>query len=265
LRRLRIFAKGNVDVHDSLHSCRLGEDLLWNGINAVFRARSLDAMARVRHETWTRSDALLAADGEVPEALAARDLPLGAYSAASQFSRAVFEDPADAIVLSIQPDIMSGLRRHRQDGFLLYPNGLDQWSADDRLWLKSGFDALEPLDAAQSMDNLRAIVAQIQAARPTPILIYNLSSVVPGEAIHCYEGLDETLSNRIRGFNLGLVELSQQTGVSIIDVDRIAAEHGAAALKRDPVHLSADGYRLLAYEVVRVLEDIGVLDGEGAE
>lgn len=260
MRRLRIFAKGNVDVHDSLHSCRLGSDLLWNGINAVFRERSLEVMARVRHETWARSDALLAAEGRIPEVVASRDLPLGAYPATSQFSRAVFEDPADVIVMSILPDVMSGMVRHKDTGVLLYPSGLDQWSPEDRLWLKSDFDALEPLDVAQSMDNLRAIVSEIQAQRATPILVYNLSPVVPGETLYCYQGMDETLSDRIRRFNLGLVELSRQTGINIVDVDRILAEHGVSALKRDPVHLTAEGYRLLAYEVVRVLEDIGVLE-----
>jgi lysophospholipase L1-like esterase len=260
VKRLRIFAKGNVDVHDSLHSCRLGGDLLWNGINAVFRERSLEVMARVRHETWARSDALLAADGAIPDLVASRDLPLGAYPATSQFSRAVLEDPADVVVLSIMPDIMSGMMRHRDSGVLLYPSGLDQWSPQDRLWLKSDFDALGPLDVAQSMDNLRAIVADIQAQRAAAILIYNLSAVVPGETLYCHEGMDETLSDRIRRFNLGLVELSRQTGINIIDADRILAEHGALALKRDPVHLTAEGYRLLAYEVVRVLEDIGVLE-----
>ncbi len=260
MKRLRLFVKGNVDVHDSLHSCRLGRELLWNGINTAFREKSLDITARLRHETWTRSDALLAAQGTVPDLLASRSLPLGAYPLASQFSRAVFEDACDAIVLSIQPDVTAGMLRHRHEGVLLYPNGLEQWSRDDVAWARTEFERAAPLDVSQSMANLHAIITQLQRRKTVPILIYNLSAIIPGETVYSYEGLDETLSERIKRFNLGLVDLSRQTGIAIIDVDRMVAEHGADALKRDPVHLTAAGYRLLAHEVVRVLEDVGALE-----
>ena len=55
-------------------------------------------------------------------------------------------------------------------------------------------------------------------------------------------------------------ELSETNGISIIDVDTIVARHGADALKLDAVHLKPIGYRLLAEEVVRVLEDVGILN-----
>ena len=45
-------------------------------------------------------------------------------------------------------------------------------------------------------------------------------------------------------------------------VDSLLARKGADALKLDPVHLTPQGYRLIAEEVVRVLEDLGVLDEE---
>ena len=63
----------------------------------------------------------------------------------------------------------------------------------------------------------------------------------------------------MRRFNLGLAELSQQTGISVIDVDRIVARAGADRLKLDTVHLTAEGCRLVAEEVVRVLDDLGYL------
>jgi lysophospholipase L1-like esterase len=86
-------------------------------------------------------------------------------------------------------------------------------------------------------------------------LIYNVSSVVPGDNIHSHLGIEEIFTNRIRHFNLGLIELSHQTGVSIIDVDRIVARAGPDQLKIDALHLTAGGYKLIAEEVVRVLDD----------
>jgi hypothetical protein len=261
-KRLTLFLKGNVDVHDSLHSCRLGGKLLWNGINEVLRSSHPGCLARIKHETWTRSDALLHSHGTVPQCVTERQLPLGSYPAESQFSHAVFDTRADAIVLSIQPDLTTGLVKHRRDGFLFYASERTHWTADDRQWLASEFRPEERLQPDESMANFTAIIERIRQRSQAPILIYNLSPIIPGEALHCHQGLDETYSTCIRKFNLGLIELSEKTGVSIVDIDSLLARKGADALKLDPVHLTSEGYRLVAAEVVRVLADLGVLESE---
>jgi hypothetical protein len=232
----------------------------WNGINEVLRVSHPGVIARVKHETWTRSDALLHSDGTVPEALGCRRLPLGAHPAASQFSRAVLETKADAIILSVLPDIATVLVKHRREGFLFYASEVDQWSAEDRQWLESDFEPYGNLDVGASMANFAVMIAKIREQSEAPILIYNMSPIIPGETIHCHQGMGEAYSTRIRRFNLGLIELSEKTGVFIIDIDSLLARKGADALKLDPIHLTPAGYRLVAEEVVRVLEDSGVLD-----
>jgi hypothetical protein len=261
VKRLTFFIKGNVDVHDSLHSCRIGGELEWNGINDVLRVSHPGCLVRLKHETWTRSDALLRSDGSVPEAVGSRELPLGSYPAVNQFSRAIFETKADAIILSIQPDITTSMVRHKNEGFLFYASDSGQWSPDDRKWLKSDFEPVASLDVAQFMAHFTSMIETIRKQSEAPILIYNMSPITPGESIHCYQGMGETYSARIRKFNLGLIELSEKTGVSIIDVDSLVARKGADALKLDTVHLNPPGHRLVAEEVVRVLGDLGVLDG----
>jgi hypothetical protein len=263
MRRLTLFVKGNVDVHDSLHSCRIGGELAWNGINDVLRVRQPGCTARLKHETLTRTDALLLSPGTVPAVLDDHPVPLGSYPFSSQFSHAIFEAKADAIVLSIQPDIATALVRHKRDGFLIYPSEAEHWSAADKQWLKSEFEPAEELDVAKSMENLTTIIGKIRKHTDAPILVYNVSPMTPGEEIHCYQGFGETYSTRIRRFNLALVELSEKTGVSIIDVDSVLARKGTDTLKLDTIHLTADGYRLVAEEVVRVLEDVGLFDEHG--
>jgi hypothetical protein len=260
MRRLTIFIKGNVDVHDSLHSCRIGGEVVWNGINDVLRASHPGCLARVKHETWTRSDALLQSNGTVPEMLARRRLSLGAYSLESQFSRAIFESKADAIVLSIQSDVTTGLVQHKKEGFLFYPSESKHWSAEDRQWLKEDFQPVRSLNVADSVANFTRLINKIREHSEAPVLIYNMSPIIPGETIHCHQGMGEAYSTRIRKFNLGLIDLSEATGVSIIDIDSLVARKGADELKLDPVHLTPLGYRLVAEEVVRVLGDLGVLD-----
>jgi hypothetical protein len=258
VKRINLFAKGNVDVHDSLHSCRIGGELRWNGINELIRGRT-DAVVRLRHETWTRSDAVYEASGAVPSDIGQRQLSLGSYPASSQFSTALFDTGADAIILSILGETATTLVQHNRGGFLFYPGEAEKWPRADLDWLKSDFTRLGLLDAATSMNNFRKIIERIRARTDVPILIYNVSSVVPGETVHCLQGLGEIYSTRCRRFNLALAELSEDTGISIVDVDSIIARAGADRLKLDAMHLAPEGYRLIAEEVVRVLDDLGVL------
>ena len=260
--RLTIFAKGNLDIRDSLHSMRVNGAIVWNGVGPVARERHPVWTTRVRHETFTRSDALAAAEGGVPAELAERAPPLGAYPPQSQFSGAIFEGDADAYVLSIQPDLNTALRRHRRDGWVFYPEGQQRWSPADRAWLAQSFELSPPPGAEAAMASLSRVIERIRARSAAPILVYNLSAAIPGDDVHLHRGLGETLATRIRRFNLALTELSARAGVSIIDVDRIVARGGADRLKLDALHLSAEGCRRVAEEVVRVLTDWGCFADE---
>lgn len=265
LGRLKIFAKGNLDVRDTLHSLRVAGQVHWNGINEIVRARFPATVVQVMHETWTRSDALLAATGAVPADLAARALPLGAYPLAAQFSAALFDTHVDAIVLSIQPDVAVHLARHKRDDYLFFPAERPSWSEADRHWLRDEFLPSGLLDPDASMRNLAAIVARIRERTVAPILVYNMSSVVPGDTVHCHQGLGDTLSTRIRRFNVGVAELSQRTGISVIDVDAVVARAGATRAKLDALHLTADGCRGVAEETVRVLDELGCFAAKAAD
>jgi hypothetical protein len=257
--RLNIFAKGNLDVRDSLIALKLGDQVAWNGVNELLRVRTPGVVARVRHETWTRSDALLQAHGMVPPQLAERAPPLGAYPLVSQFSQALFETEADVFVLSALPDTATQLARHRRDGFLFYPNDWRTWGVADQAWLREVFTEAGLIDVAESMANFARIIARLRARTDAPILVYNVSSVTPGELIHAHAGMEDIFSTRARRFNLGLIELSRQTGISIIDVDTIVARKGVDRLKYDLAHLTAEGCRAVTEEVVRVLDDLGCL------
>jgi GDSL-like lipase/acylhydrolase family protein len=258
VRRLNLFGKGNVDVHDSLHSCRIGGELRWNGINEVVRGRT-DTTIRLHHETWTRSDAILRAAGRVPAEVADRQLFLGSYPAASQFSVSLFETKADAFILSILGETATTLMEHNRSGFLFYPSDMEMWSQSDRDWLKCDFTRRDLLGVSDSMSNLRQIIERIRARTDVPILVYNVSSIIPGETVHTPQGLGEIYSTRCRRFNLALVDLAEETGFSIVDVDSIIGRAGADRHKIDAMHLTPEGYRLVAEEVVRILVDLGVV------
>jgi hypothetical protein len=61
------------------------------------------------------------------------------------------------------------------------------------------------------------------------------------------------------------VELSERNGISIVDVDGIVARAGADRVKLDFIHYTPEGYRLIAEEVVRILDDLGIFSWEAAK
>ncbi len=261
--RVTLFAKGNVDVHDSLHFSRVGNRVEWNGINEIVRARFPDFTVRVHHETFTRSDALRAATGVVPPELQARSLPLGAFTPGLQFSRRVFTTPCDVVVLSLQADVLIALWRHRRQGFLFNPHAWEGWPPEERRWLTAEFEPLGLLEETASRQHLEHICTTVRQTTGAHVLLYNLSAAIAGEQIHCHAGLEQILSTRIRRFNLAAIELSQALGISIVDVDAIVARAGADRIKRGVFHLNAEGQRLVAEEVTRILYQLGCFDRPG--
>jgi lysophospholipase L1-like esterase len=85
-----------------------------------------------------------------------------------------------------------------------------------------------------------------------------MSFVVPSERIHWHAGTGDSLSTRVRRFNLALIELARRIPISIVDVDDVVARAGAARVKLDTVHYNAAGYRAIAESVARVLADHGL-------
>lgn len=113
------------------------------------------------------------------------------------------------------------------------------------------------------MENFKRIIFRLRKRAAAGVLIFNMSPIVPWERVHCYRGLPETLSARIRRINLALVELSRETGISLVDVDAVLARHGALSFKHDALRLTAGGCRLVAQEVIRILEDLGSIPEAG--
>jgi len=109
------------------------------------------------------------------------------------------------------------------------------------------------------MQHLLGVIERFRQVNDAPILVSNLSTVTPGETVHAYLGIDESYAQRVRRFNVALVDAAMQVDFSIVDVERIVATGGARTLLTDAIHLSAEGCRAVAGEVVRILDDYGVL------
>jgi hypothetical protein len=264
-RVIRIFARGNVDVKDSLLWSRVGGEVQWNGINEVLRERHRGTVAKVRHETCARLD-LIPLPGETLDAPpddVARRLPSRAHPIEAQHRTSLFDAPVDAVVLSLQSAVNNSLVRHRRDGWLMLPDDYDSWDAASQAFLAAECENAGLASLEDTMSRLEMLAEAIEEKLGAPLLVYNLSPVVPGESTHCWLGAEDSLSLRVRRFNLALAELSARLGFSVVDVERVVACAGAGRIKIDLVHLTAEGWRLVAEEVVRILESRGCLDAAG--
>lgn len=256
MHRIRLFLKGNLDLYDSLHSCKLNNTICWNGINEVDSFKKSNIKVQIKHETLTRTDALLCSDGVAPSSLESLRSDLGAFNSKAQFSNELFRAPADAFILSVQPDIAMNLVRHKTEGYLFHPAYAFRWAKDELDWLKNNFESVKRLEPAESIANLKLVIDRIRQNSNGPILIFNTCSVIPGDSVYCYRGLTETLAIRAQQFNLELINLSYQTGISIVDVNRILASHGVLDMRLDTWHMSPPALRLIAEEVARILLEL---------
>jgi len=260
MRRLSILIKGNADLHDALFALHLHERCEWNGINECLLPPG--HRARVTHETFARSDILLQVPADVPGSLA-KELPfLEPYSAASQFRSAIYSGAFDAIVLSVQPDVTNCVWEHKTEGYRFYvpSRSWSAWPEVNRQWMRADFRPRALLETHESMSAFATIVSRIRQTSQCPIVVANLSPWIEHENLHTYHGTSDCLTERIRRFNLGLIELSRSHDVSILDVERIVTGVGAHSLKRDLFALDATGCRLVAEEAVRIFESRGLLE-----
>lgn len=262
-KTIRIFAKGNVDVRDSLLWSKVGDVVQWNGLNEVLRARHPNAIARIRHETCTRLD-LIPLPGEIPDRappaeLAVR-LPAKSHPIDRQQHTAMFDAPADVVVLSLQSAATNALVRHKRDGWLLLPDEIEGWDAEPRAWLERECEYAGLADIDVVFERLRLLIPAIEERTGAQVLVYNLHPLTPGERTHCWIGAEDSITLRVQRFNLRLAQLSAELGFSIVDVDRVVSSAGADRLKVDLFHLNAEGWRLLAEEVVHILEERGCLE-----
>jgi hypothetical protein len=100
-----------------------------------------------------------------------------------------------------------------------------------------------------------ALVEEIKVGLGAAVLILNGSTVDPADDVYSYNGRQTTLPVQINRFNLALLRVSMQRGISIIDVDRLAAEAG------DPhitalLQYSENLTDIIRQEIVRIIDDL---------
>lgn len=122
--------------------------------------------------------------------------------------------------------------------------------------------AANPEEAVQGVRaDLVAVVDAIKQKLGAHVLVANASTIDPADVTHNYHGLaEDPVPLRVHRLVHMLVRVSHDEGISIVDVDRLIAEMGAADHVEAAMAYSPAACAAIASEVVRIIEDYGFLD-----
>lgn len=175
------------------------------------------------------------------------------------------EFPKDVIIMSIGPDVIRTLYRHREHGFLVDPGG---WWFNQSMnnvlsdlsvasWFRENFLNVGRISVDGFIENFTKIIQLLKNNTDAHILMFNTLTVEPGNPTYNYQFVRNSLVMRAREFNLALVELSSKLDFSIVDLDRVLKKAGINN-QVDYAHFPAELYPLIAKEAFRIMRDLEI-------
>jgi hypothetical protein len=178
-----------------------------------------------------RSDFLSPVAPAIPDELYAK----GLVPVSDDDTRPLFHPDRQVVVLSLLADVQQTAFRHRRKRYLFLPlpQWQERWSESQRAWVADHFNVEPVIDLEVAAMHWRLILAEIQRRSRAIVFLCNVFRHIQGPPAYRYFGTPVSLGERIRRFNLLAAELSQETGICIIDLDRALAARGARALQTD--------------------------------
>jgi hypothetical protein len=207
-------------------------------------------------EDWLFAGSLLTALGRNPVAL---DVPLVTRTGLMQVAR------PDALVFSLVGDARTVLR-HRRLGYAVVFHGYrlqpGRIGPATHAWLKAAF-VRETRSLAQQSAELAALVEALRERIPGPIIVANQATTTARDQVHSYAAFDTPLADQVasvrnRDWALLLTDLARDARLTVLDVDAIVGEMGAAAHLPDGTHPSGALQVALRQETARLLSAAGL-------
>ncbi|MEO7573462.1 MAG: hypothetical protein ABIX10_13595, partial [Acidimicrobiales bacterium] len=108
------------------------------------------------------------------------------------------------------------------------------------------------------VSGITELVAGIRATSGAHVLVANCCTYGASDEVRANEQMSPL--QRLRRFNLALMELSSELAISIVDADRRMTELGARRVAPQPFDYSDAGRSALCDEVERILADYGYFE-----
>lgn len=176
------------------------------------------------------------------------------------------EFPKHVVVMSIGPDMVRSMYRHREHGFLFDPGGF--WlgadlknvlgDMDTVKWFARNFQKLGRIGIEDAMANFERIITEVRRNVGATVVMANALVVDPGITTFDYMLSHSPIPARRREFLLGLVDLSQKLDFPILDMDTIVKRDGVTGMA-DFVHYTAPQKSAIGEQLACLLDEIGAL------
>lgn len=256
---LRVIFSSAPDVADALLSRQEGGRHLDVGFSGLVHEEYNGAhRVVVGSIPALRSDVLLQDLHEEPKPAALDELDVDASPILS-----VFDGSTDVVALSIEPDVNhEQVWMNRDSGFLidLSTVRVDEWSPTRMETLKRNWFQTGAVKKDQYEENLHSIVKILKTQTDARLIVFNGSTFDPADSTHNYSHMPPTVSERIRRLNLALLDVSIEEGISIVDVDRIAAELGGSENVEGVLEYLPLLQEAICREFLRIIDDIGFFE-----
>lgn len=136
---------------------------------------------------------------------------------------------------------------------------LVEWRPDV-LVLSLVADALDSGEPKKFLADALELVKLIKERVGCHVLLFNCSSIqLSGLTSNYFRG-EPDMTLRIHHLNRAAIELSTREGISIVDVDYLAAQNGADGNVEDGFHYSDELEATIGDEVVAILADYGFFE-----
>ena len=262
---LRVLLKGDDDLADSLLGPGGGGREPARGLREVVTERYGGAFAvELDREPGARSDLLLqqAEGAAAPASWRGDGMGEWARAALAPPPTQFLNRPRDVVVLSLQPDLVRTLWRHRESGYLVDPPpGLPEaWGDAQKQWFSGQFAPTGLLPVAEFKENFSRLIRVVKERLGAHVLVFNCSTLDPDDDTCNYHGREDTLALRTHRFNLALMEISMEEGISIIDVERLISEMGGGQHVIGILRYSGAACEEIYQECLRVLADIAFFE-----
>jgi hypothetical protein len=262
-RSISVFLQGSEDLVDSLLAIGEGGGKLTEGLRQrVTEAYGARFEVEIFHEPSTPSEVLLSQSSSPSQP---------SFSASSEGSLSLmdlapatrlFQQAWDVVVFSLQPEITRPLWRHKKHGFRVspHPGWQCEWSSDQRRSFSEQYERQGLVPVEQFRQQFARLVAEIKQRLAAHIIVFNCCTYDPDDRTSSYFGVQDTPALRALKFNLALIDLSAEEGISIVDVDRVLAELGGGSHVTEAFRYSSDACKLIRDEFLRILQDIGFFE-----
>lgn len=120
-------------------------------------------------------------------------------------------------------------------------------------------DVFDRVESDVFLEAAGAVVDAYQSAG-SHVFFLNGSTIDPSRLVSNYHAIDEPFTRTAQRLDLMLLHLSISHGISIVDVDRLLAEMGAAHHVIGPLEYSAAACEAICEEILRIMTDYGFFE-----